>query len=147
MTDLTNNDTKILRIGQSGFSLVELLIVIVIVGILASVGVPLYRNNLKKVKLTEADSALASIRDHLTVYRGESETLHYPVAVDGEPVLGADWNVINDGELNGKYFAQEHYSYVSQDGESFQLICEPNGILDSQRILDQNGDFSGGLNE
>lgn len=147
MTDLTNNDTKILRIGQSGFSLVELMIVIVIVGILASVGVPFYRNSLKKVKLTEADSALGSIKDHLLVNKAESESSLFPVVPGGELVFGANWNSINDGELDGKYFAQENYSYVSQDGESYQVICQPNDVLDSQRILNQDGDFSGGLNE
>ena len=45
-----------------GFTLVELIIVVVIIGILASVGVPRYSKVMKKAKIAEADSVLGAIR-------------------------------------------------------------------------------------
>ena len=54
-------DTKSSR-HHAGFTLVELLIVVIIVGILASVAIPLYRGATKRAYLTEADTALGVIQ-------------------------------------------------------------------------------------
>ena len=45
-----------------GFTLIELIIVVVIIGILASVGVPRYSKVMKKAKVAEADSVLGAMR-------------------------------------------------------------------------------------
>jgi prepilin-type N-terminal cleavage/methylation domain-containing protein len=54
-------DTKSSR-HHAGFTLVELLIVVIIVGILASVAIPLYRGATERAYLTEADTALGVIQ-------------------------------------------------------------------------------------
>ena len=54
-------DTKSSR-HHAGFTLVELLIVVIIVGILASVAIPLYRGATERACLTEADTALGVIQ-------------------------------------------------------------------------------------
>ena len=51
-----------IRNAQAGFTLVELLIVIIIVGILASVAIPLYRGATESAYASEADAALGTIR-------------------------------------------------------------------------------------
>ena len=48
--------------NQKGFSLIELLVVVVIIAILAAIAVPIYMSYVKKARSTEAQSAIASIR-------------------------------------------------------------------------------------
>ncbi len=132
------------RPEQSGFSIIELMIVLVIIGLLAAIGVPIYTNNMNKVKMSEANVSLATIRDRLRVYYAENEGYGYPIAPTEETVFDAWWVNIREGELQGSYFDQEDYTY-SGDGETYLLKCDPNGILDSPRTLDQNGNFAGGI--
>ncbi len=57
-----------------GFTLVELVIVIVIVGILSIVAVPIYRGYTRKAMGTEAKSLLGSIQTAQKVYYAEYAT-------------------------------------------------------------------------
>ncbi len=50
------------RKGRKGFTLLELLIVIVIVGILASVAITNYPRMVRKAKVAEADGVLGAMR-------------------------------------------------------------------------------------
>ncbi len=132
---------------NSGFSLVELMIVIVIIGVLAAVAVPIYSNNVMKAKMSEADAALGSIRTQLRVYYGENGD--YPVAGSGSAVVAVatTWNDINEGELTGKYFNDASYTYYGYAaGDSFQITCAKGDIMEEDRVLDQSGNLTGGTN-
>lgn len=129
--------------NQKGFSLVELMIVIVIIGVLAAVAVPIYTSNVTKAKMSEADASLGSIRTMIRVYYGENGD--YPVAVAGSAVVGAGWNDIKASELNGKYFADASYTYEGLLGLTYTITCANGGILDSDRSLDETGTFVGGV--
>lgn len=59
---------------QKGFTLVELMIVVVIVGILASIGIPAYGNYVLRGKLTEASTELAAMRVKLEQYYQDNRT-------------------------------------------------------------------------
>ena len=126
---------------KAGFSLVELMIVIVIIGVLAAVAVPIYNNNVTKARMSEADASLGSIRTQLRVHYGENG--EYPTS--DEYVIGASWNDIKSGELTGSYFTDSSFTYVSADGASFTLTCAAGDVLNSNRTLNQSGDFGGGI--
>ena len=129
---------------NSGFSLVELMIVIVIIGVLAAVAVPIYSNNVMKAKMSEADAALGSIRTQLRVYYGENGV--YPTATDELVVdVGTTWNDINANELDGKYFSDSSYTYTG-DATTFTITCAKGDILEADRTLNQSGDLAGGTN-
>ena len=131
---------------NSGFSLVELMIVIVIIGVLAAVAVPIYSNNVMKAKMSEADAALGSIRTQLRVYYGENGA--YPVAAALSAVVGADWNDINANELDGKYFDDDSFTYYGYAaGDSFTVTCANEGVINYDRTLDQSGVLGGGIEE
>ncbi len=140
------NKTKkeiIMRKKQAGFSLVELMIVLVIIGILAAVGVPIYTSNMNKARQAEADATLGTIRTDLRVYYAENNST-YPVVATDSPVVGATWNNINATELTGKYFTDASYTYTG-DGSIFTITCAGGNWLDTDRTLDQAGDFAGGM--
>jgi len=128
---------------NNGFSLVELMIVIVIIGVLAAVAVPIYNNNVTKAKMSEADAALGSIRTQLRVYYGENGD--YPTVSPAGYVIGATWNDIKTGEITGAYFSDSSYTYLSADGTDYTLTCAAGTVLGSDRALNQDGALSGGI--
>jgi len=126
----TNNRT-------AGFSLVELMIVILIIGVLAAVAVPIYRGTIQKAVRAEGESALGSIRNEVRAYYGEWG--EYPTEALGQ-IMTQDWHNIKAGELNGNNFTERSYYY--QGGGSIYLIGVHRGeVMDLHRSLNQDGVF------
>ncbi|WP_435628067.1 type IV pilin protein [Candidatus Ferrigenium straubiae] len=59
---------------QKGFTLVELMIVVVVIAILASIGIPAYGDYVLRGKLTEAMTELAAMRVKLEQYYQDNRT-------------------------------------------------------------------------
>jgi type IV pilus assembly protein PilE len=57
--------------GRKGITLIELLIVIVIVGILASIAIPIYRGYMQRARRADAKTALEQIRASQEMRRAE----------------------------------------------------------------------------
>lgn len=133
---------------NSGFSLVELMIVIVIIGVLAAVAVPIYSNNVMKAKMSEADAALGSIRTQLRIYYGENG--EYPTltsgsyVMDGNGTSGTEWHSMSTGELTGKYFTDSSYT-IESSATAYTITCAAGDILNSARTMTETGTLSGGI--
>lgn len=59
---------------QSGFTLVEVMVAVVIAAILASVALPAYTNYVRRGKISEATSSLASLRVVMEQYYQDNRT-------------------------------------------------------------------------
>ncbi|CAN4276699.1 PilE Tfp pilus assembly protein PilE [Methylophilaceae bacterium] len=59
---------------QQGFTLIELMIVVAIIGILASIAIPSYTEYIRRARATEATSALADMRIKMEQYFQDNRT-------------------------------------------------------------------------
>ncbi|MHC4525681.1 MAG: pilin [Planctomycetota bacterium] len=95
-----------------GFTLIELMVVILIVGVLAAVSVPMMRGRIDRSKWTEANAAAGTIRTAVKIYfieTGDTITGNLNNA-SVQQSLGSD--------LTGSYFIASDYEIdsVSADG-------------------------------
>ena len=75
--------------NERGFTIMELLVVIVIIGVLAAIGVPAYNNMTKKAKTTACDANARTIHTAAGMYYAEknvdlnvADTVADPMGLD-----------------------------------------------------------------
>src|SRR5690554_6146121 len=57
--------------GQKGFTLIELMIVVAIIGILAAIAIPAYQNYTIRARVSEAASVAASVKTAVGIYTSD----------------------------------------------------------------------------
>ena len=66
--------------SKKGFSLIELLAVVIIIAVLAAIAVPIYMSYVRKARSTEAQSAIAGLREaYRTHYQAYGTTERYTI--------------------------------------------------------------------
>jgi len=63
---------------QKGFTLIELMVVVVVIGILAAVAIPSYSDYVVRGKLVEASTFLSSLRVRMEQYYQDNRTYQLP---------------------------------------------------------------------
>jgi prepilin-type N-terminal cleavage/methylation domain-containing protein len=100
--------------SKSGFTMVELMVVVLIVGILAAVAVPLMSGRIDASKWAEAKAAMGTIASGLRTYAAAQGG-----TFSTKPSLSEIG--ITDNDLDGTYFTHDAYEITSASASSGQV--------------------------
>jgi len=95
--------------NRKGFTLIELMVVILIVGILAAVAIPIMRGRVDAAKWSEGKSMIGTLGTAIRAYAAEKDVNgNYGAGAPTLAQLG-----FAAGDLTGTYFTQANYSWTS----------------------------------
>jgi prepilin-type N-terminal cleavage/methylation domain-containing protein len=140
--------------AKAGFSLIELMIVVAIVGILAAVAIPSFRTYIQKSKTAEAVTFLGEIRQREESYRAEFGTYcaaavapratPTSASVNWSVAANSPWNQLGAAPDSAVRFTYEVLAGApgtagpagsNITGNDFWYVARATGDLDSDGIL------------
>ena len=98
------------RSTAAGFTLIEVMTVVAVIGILIAIALPNYQEHLLRAKLVEAGSSLAQIRVRLEQYYQDNRS--YPAVDECKKVVEGS---------NSKYFGFS--CAIAEDGQGFTITA------------------------
>lgn len=130
--------------SRKGFTLIEVLVVIVLVAVLAAIAIPIYRGRIEQAKWSEGKAIAGVIANSLRAYAAEKgEAGTYGENLPSETELGFAL-----GELKGTYFNTSNFSWTSNyksDGAlafSVDVSKGPGMNAPEKWSLNENGIWS-----
>ncbi|NQV49848.1 MAG: prepilin-type N-terminal cleavage/methylation domain-containing protein [Candidatus Marinimicrobia bacterium] len=128
------------HLQRRGFSLLELIIVVVIIAVLSAIAVPVYKHNVEKAKRSEVMVTMGYVKSQLDIYYAEEG--HYPISPQYSNIVGSSWNYIPLGGLKGTYFLSKYYDYQSRDGTAYRIKCFWAGDMEEEYWVNERGEWS-----
>jgi prepilin-type N-terminal cleavage/methylation domain-containing protein len=113
------------RNKKSGFTLVELMVVAVIVAILAAVAIPLMSGNRQRAMMTEAEAGLGTMRTSLRAMFAQSGAYNLDIdrAAIAAGAAASAISGINVGDLDGRYFDDAAYTVSAVSATTYTLTA------------------------
>ncbi|MHC4477495.1 MAG: type IV pilin protein [Planctomycetota bacterium] len=128
---------------RKGFTLIELMVVILIVGILAAVAIPILRGRIDAAKWSEGKAMMGSIATAIRAYHAEKGPLGPAPTVLGMAATGLGFAA---GDLTGTYFVDADFTMAvtSMDPLAFNITCTPSTVtlVPASYALDQAGTWT-----
>lgn len=110
---------------RSGFTLIELTVALILLGILVLISFFVYTNYLNKAKVTLAENVLHNARDNLTMYNIDNGK--YPNLIDFDDCID---------ENNRAVFSPSCCDQIRKDLSSIEYNQEPDGYTIRARAMD-----------
>ena len=123
-------------VSRSGFTLIELMIVIAIIGILASIAFPMYRGQVFKAKLVEVTNSMSSVATAVVTYYHENQvwpTNNVNAAAIGSNLgvyvadIRADWSTGGNPTTIQTTIKNISANNPTLDGCTLQLLASTGG--------------------
>ena len=108
---------------RKGFTLIELMVVILIVSVLAGVVIPVMQGRIDAAKWSEANAAAGTVRTSIQAYHAEKGATASG-ALSGTLGVAATRLLLgfNTSDLTGTYFVPADYTITAVDGDGISTI-------------------------
>lgn len=112
---------------KKGFSLIELMIVIAIIGILAAIAIPAYNDYIGRAKASELISSTSALQDSITEYRVVTGTFASAKSDDIEDTYG-----VSNPADEAQYVSS--IAVVASDDDNADLVITGSSAVDDLEL-------------
>lgn len=139
---------KTRRRTQSGFTLIELMVVTVILGVLAAIALPAYSSMIRRARYAEVKHQMGTMAEEINLYRVEFGRYPSDTSSGQSPDGVEHWPKADEVPMNG-YYDYEHWGvgnnqcsvqmgYVSDIGTQYpgmEINAQPNQFQEFDESL------------
>lgn len=111
--------------GERAFTFIELMFVIIIIGVLASLALPGYSRTLEKIRLAEGMQILETLRSAQMIYESENPGSYAADLNDLDVTIPVSNNFILPTVFNDV----PNFARVTRTGSSYDLYIKESGLI------------------